>query len=113
MALYRDGAQWWLDADELQAARVEQEERYAEDVWADDIAAFVADKDEVISRRYPGAAWRDGRAPRPGGNEPHRRLPEGAGLLEASAHVNAAAQVGLPQSGTVGRLAPLFLPLSY
>ena len=46
-ALYSGGAQWWLDADELQAARVEQEERYAEDVWTDDIAAFVADKDEV------------------------------------------------------------------
>lgn len=47
MELYRDGAQWWLDPDELQAARVEQEERFAEDAWADDVAAYVADKDEV------------------------------------------------------------------
>ena len=46
-ALYRGGAQWWPDADELQAARTEQAERYAEDIWADDIAAFVAGKDEV------------------------------------------------------------------
>lgn len=47
VGLYRDGAQWWLDPDELQAARVEQEERFAEDAWADDVAAYVADKDEV------------------------------------------------------------------
>ena len=47
MELYRDRAQWWLDPDELQAARVEQEERFAEDAWADDVAAYVADKDEV------------------------------------------------------------------
>ena len=45
--LYRDGAQWWLDPDELQAARVEQDERFAEDAWADDIATLVADKDET------------------------------------------------------------------
>ena len=40
VGLYRDGAQWWLDPDELQAARVEQEERFAEDAWADDVAAY-------------------------------------------------------------------------
>ena len=102
--LYRDGAQWWLDPDELQAARVEQEERFAEDAWADDVAAYVADKDEVSVVAILETLVRAHRAPRPSGNEPDRRLPKGAAVLEAGAHVNAPAKVGLPQSGTVGRL---------
>ena len=63
-----------------------------------------------VGRRHPGTARHNGRAPRPSGNEPRCCLPEGAGLLEADAYIGAASQVGLPQSRTVGQIAPLFLP---
>lgn len=37
VALYRQGAQWWLTDEEEAAAKVEQEKRYARDPWADQI----------------------------------------------------------------------------
>ena len=37
VALYRQGAQWWLTEAEEEVARVEQEKRYARDPWADKI----------------------------------------------------------------------------
>jgi predicted P-loop ATPase len=50
VALYRDGTPWWLtDAAEIAAAQMEQGTRYAEDAWAADFEAFVADKSTVAT----------------------------------------------------------------
>jgi predicted P-loop ATPase len=48
LSLYQAGEPWWLaDSTEVIAARVEQEERYAEDTWTEIIGGYTEGKDEV------------------------------------------------------------------
>jgi predicted P-loop ATPase len=48
LSLYQAGEPWWLaDSTEVIAARVEQEERYAEDTWTEIIGDYTEGKDEV------------------------------------------------------------------
>jgi predicted P-loop ATPase len=48
LSLYQAGEPWWLaDSSEVIAARVEQEERYAEDTWTEIIGGYTEGKDEV------------------------------------------------------------------
>ena len=48
LSLYQAGEPWWLaDSTEAIAARVEQEERYAEDTWTEIIGDYSEGKDEV------------------------------------------------------------------
>ncbi len=48
LSLYNDGEPWWLvGCREVSAARVEQDERYAEDTWTEAIGSYVEDKDDV------------------------------------------------------------------
>jgi predicted P-loop ATPase len=48
LSLYQAGEPWWLaDSTEASAARVEQDERYAEDTWAEAIGGYVEGKDVV------------------------------------------------------------------
>jgi predicted P-loop ATPase len=45
---FRRGAPWWLETDELvAAAAVEQDARYAQDLWQPEIAAYLVGKSEV------------------------------------------------------------------
>jgi predicted P-loop ATPase len=50
VAAYRAGRAWWLPADVEAIARVEQADRVAEDVWTQDIRAFVDGRDAVAVR---------------------------------------------------------------
>lgn len=49
VAMYRQGAQWWLTDEEEVAARVEQEKRYARDPWADQIDEACATMTGLIT----------------------------------------------------------------
>ena len=48
LSLYRGGARWWLtDSSDVEAAKHEQDARYASDPWLEDIANYIEDKDSV------------------------------------------------------------------
>jgi hypothetical protein len=52
LALYSAGERWWPETlDEVEMCTREQTERQVEETWAGRIAAFVADKKEVTTRR--------------------------------------------------------------
>ena len=67
LALYRQGAIWWLDDPELIAmARAEQEERYQSDAWDSLIDRWLAFDKERVNYGY-GAYddWRRWKSPGP------------------------------------------------